>query len=100
MLIQKLPEPLCRKLTAAIRMKHHPGRHTTCPDSILQRGNGKIGINPCRQTKGYDFAGRVDGSDFSNTFTDLAFKILMELDDAFREQMEDAQKGELHERES
>lgn len=47
-----------------------------------------------------EFAGRVDGSDFSNTFTDLAFKILMELDDAFREQMEDARKGEVHECES
>ncbi|MBQ6039628.1 MAG: hypothetical protein IKG82_13565 [Oscillospiraceae bacterium] len=43
-----------------------------------------------------EFARRIDGSEFSNTFTDLAFKILMELDDAFREQMEDRQ----HEQES
>ena len=54
-LIQKLPKALCCKLTAAIRMKHHPGRHTTSPDSILQRCNGKVGVDSGRQAKCNDF---------------------------------------------
>mgnify|MGYP001306982073 CR=1 FL=1 len=35
-----------------------------------------------------EFAIKVYDSDFSNVFTDLAFKIRMELDDDFREENE------------
>ena len=35
-----------------------------------------------------EFASKVNDSKFSNVFTDLAFKILMELDDGFREETE------------
>ena len=56
MLIQKLPESLCCKLTAPIRMKHHAGRHASCSNSIFQSGNGKIGIDVCRQAECYDSA--------------------------------------------
>lgn len=35
-----------------------------------------------------EFARKIYDNDFSNVFTDLAFKIRMELDDEFREEIE------------
>lgn len=51
----------------------------------------------------FEFALRVEGSELSNIFTDLAFKIRMELDDGFREEVENAKayaERKKHERES
>ena len=57
MLIQKLPKTFRCKLTAPIRMKHHAGRYTPCPNGILQRCNRKVCVDSSRQAKCYDFAG-------------------------------------------
>ena len=54
-LIQKLPKTFRCKLTAPICMKHHAGRYASCPNGILPRCNGKVGVDSGRQSKCNDF---------------------------------------------